>query len=87
MITRPMTKWFEADVRLYTEWSQSSFRPIKFDTLEGAIAKAEEYIARWGVNCIVDVMEFNDDGSEPVPYFRDSNGEWKRSKFASSFRV
>ena len=82
-----MTKWFEADVRLYTECSQSSFRPIKYDTLEEAIAKAEEYKNRWSDNCIVDVMEYNDDGSEPVPYYKDRDGTWKRSRFTSSFKV
>ena len=60
-------RWFEVDVRLYTECSLSSFRPIKYDTLEEAVAKAEEYKKRWSDNCMVDLMEFNDDGT--VSYF------------------
>lgn len=82
-----MTTWFEVDVTLYTECSLSSFRPIRYETLEEAVSKAEEYKARWSDNCIVDLMEFNDDGSDPIPYFKDADGSWKRSKFAKSFKV
>jgi hypothetical protein len=82
-----MTNWFEVDVRLYTECSLSSFRPIRYESLEDAVRKAEEYKSRWSDNCIVDLVEFSDDGTEPVPYYRDSDGSWKKSRFTSSFRV